>query len=109
MIRVVTVGGEGHDHLKILRTLATGEKSLLSNNHTLPLLAEFQLEDITFCVFPKAAETAHRAYEATKTMNSVGDILDMYMQMLEVRTFYVISSLGSDLSLKKRHLSSSMT
>lgn len=83
IIRVVAVGSEGHDHLKILRKLAVGENSLLSNNHTLPMFAEFQFEDIFFGVFPKTGEAFHSAYGCW-TKNSVGDILDMLMQMLEV-------------------------
>jgi hypothetical protein len=90
VIRVIVLGNEGHDHLKILRTIATGEKSLFSNNHTLPMFAEFQFEDIIFGVFPKVGGEVKRAYSFW-AKNSVGDIIEMLMQMLEVSfTFHIM-------------------
>jgi hypothetical protein len=83
VIRVIVVGSEGHDHLKILKRLAVGENSLLSNNHTLPMFAEFHFEDITFGVFPMVGARLQEAYNSWP-QNSVGDIIDMLMQMLEV-------------------------
>jgi hypothetical protein len=55
-------GNEGHDHLKILRTIDTGENSLFSNNHALPMFAEFQFEDIIFGIFPKVGCEMSAAY-----------------------------------------------
>lgn len=78
------IRNEGHDHLKILRRIATGEKSLLSNNHTLPMFGEFLFEDLVFGIFPKVGGTMIEAYDSW-TKNSVGGIIDMVMQMLEVR------------------------
>jgi hypothetical protein len=83
VIRVIVIGNEGHDHLKILRTIATGEKSLFSNNHTLPMFQEFQFEDIIFGIFPKVGREIISAYDCW-TKNSVGDIIEMLIQMLEV-------------------------
>ena len=83
VIRVIVIGDEGHDHLKILRTIATGEKSLFSDNHTLPMFAEFQFEDIIFGIFPKVGGELLSAY-GFWAKNSVGDIIEMLMQMLEV-------------------------
>ena len=81
VIRVIVIGNEGHDHLKIIRTIATGEKSLLSTNHTLPMIMEFQFEDIG--IFPMVG--GEMRYAIGKwPKNSVGDIVDMLMQMLEV-------------------------
>ena len=97
VIRVIVIGNEGHDHLKILRTIATGENSLFSNNHALPMFAEFQFEDITFGIFPKVGADGGdmtRAYDDW-TKNSVGDIIEMLMQMLEVSfTFSRLLSLS---------------
>ena len=91
IIRVIVIGNEGHDHLKILRTLATRENSLLSNNHALPMFAEFQFEDIIFGIFPKVGGELIDAY-GYWAENSVGDIIEMLMQMLEVSfTFHVLS------------------
>ena len=90
VIRVIVIGDEGHDHLKILRTIATGEKSLFSDNHTLPMFAEFQFEDIIFGIFPKVGGEVKCAY-GYWAKNSVGDIIEMLMQMLEVSfTFHIM-------------------
>ena len=83
VIRVIVIGNEGHEHLKILRKIATGEHSLYSTNHALPMFSEFQFEDIVFGFFPKVAGTLGDAYKSWPK-NSVGDIVDMITQMLEV-------------------------
>jgi hypothetical protein len=92
IIRVIVIGNEGHDHLKILRTIATGENSLLSNNHALPMFMEFQFEDIVFGIFPLAGAELTYLFRYWPN-NSVGDIIDMLMQMLEVSFYfrYVVS------------------
>ena len=77
------IGKEGRDHLKILRTIATGEKSLLSNNHALPMFMEFQFEDIIFGIFPLVGAEMSYVFDYWPN-NSVGDIIDMLLQMLEV-------------------------
>jgi hypothetical protein len=90
VIRVIVIGNEGHDYLKILRTIATGEKSMLSNNHALPMFSEFQFEDIIFGKFPKVGRDLSYAYNYD-AKNSVGDVIEMLMQMLEVSfTFHVL-------------------
>ena len=89
VIRVIVIGDEGKDHLKLLRTIATGENSLFSNNHALPMFAEFRFEDIVFGIFPKVGGEMSYAY-GYWAKNSVGDIIEMLMQMLEVSfTFHV--------------------
>jgi hypothetical protein len=93
IIRVIVIGNEGHDHLKILRTIATGENSLLSTNHTLPMFMEFQFEDIVFGIFPKVGAKMLDTFGYWAN-NSVGDIIDMLMQMLEVILILDISSLN---------------
>ena len=83
VIRVIVIGDEGHDHLKILRTIATGENILFSNNHALPMFAEIHFEDIIFGIFSIIGGEMCCAYEYWPK-NSVGDIIEMLMQMLEV-------------------------
>ncbi|KAG5353006.1 hypothetical protein C0989_011154 [Termitomyces sp. Mn162] len=83
IIRVIVIGKEGHEHLKILRKLATGPLSLYSENHTLPMFSELQFEDIIFGVFPKAGGSVSEAH-GYWPRNSVGDIVDMLLQMLEI-------------------------
>ncbi|KAG5719375.1 hypothetical protein E4T56_gene13531 [Termitomyces sp. T112] len=86
IIRVIVIGKEGHEHLKILRKLATGPLSLYSENHTLPMFSELQFEDIIFGVFPKAGGSVSEAH-GYWPRNSVGDIVDMLLQMLEALAF----------------------
>ncbi|RDB23418.1 Serine/threonine-protein kinase ksp1 [Hypsizygus marmoreus] len=86
IIRVIVVGREGHEHLKILRRIASGENSLLSNNHALPMFAEFQFEDIIFGIFPKVGASIEDLY-GYWARNSVGDVVDILMQMLEGLAF----------------------
>ncbi|KAG5640796.1 hypothetical protein DXG03_007185, partial [Asterophora parasitica] len=86
VVRVMVIGNEGHEHLRILRRIATGEQSMYSNNHTLPMFAEFQLEDIIFAVFPKVGATLRESY-CSWPNNSVADVIDMIMQMLEGLAF----------------------
>jgi hypothetical protein len=93
VIRVIVLGNEGHDHLKILRTIATGENSLFSNNHTLAMFAEFQFEDIIFGIFPKVGGDVLCAYDCW-AKNSVGDIIEMLMQMLEVSFIFHVLPLS---------------
>lgn len=90
VILVIVLGNEGHDHLKILRTIAAGENCPFSNNHALPMVAEFQFEDVIFGIIPKIGGEITCAY-GYWAKNSVGDIIEMLMQMLEVRfTFHVL-------------------
>jgi len=59
---------------------------MLSNNHTLPMFGELQFEDIVFCMFPKAGAILSEAYDFW-AKNSVGDLIEMIMQMLEGLAF----------------------
>ncbi|TRM63884.1 hypothetical protein BD626DRAFT_568499 [Schizophyllum amplum] len=91
VMRVVAIGHEGRDQLRIWRKLATAPHALISANHTLPLLQEFDLEHITFGIFPLVAQPMEDIY-GRWAKNSVGDILDAVMQALEALAY--IHSLG---------------
>jgi hypothetical protein len=80
VMRVVAVGDNGRKNLDILRVLATAPQVLISANHTLPMIREVQLGHITFGVFPLVGYTL----DVSWAKNSVGDILDMLLQVLEV-------------------------
>lgn len=83
IIRVIVIGHKGMDHLKILRRIAKGKTILISTNHTIPLLREFVFEDIVLGIFPKiGAQITEMVGRWAK--NSVGDVIKMVMQMLEV-------------------------
>jgi hypothetical protein len=82
-IRVIAIGHEGRNHLKILRKIAKGKSALHSNNHALPMFQELVFEDIVFGIFPKVGA---RVFDMVGrwAKNSVGDVLEMVMQMVEV-------------------------
>ncbi|TFK89449.1 hypothetical protein K466DRAFT_661566 [Polyporus arcularius HHB13444] len=90
-IRAVSMHDEGKEHMRILRKIARGDISLLTENHAVPLWAELEIEDITFAVFPFIGYTMSYAYGAW-AKNSVGVIVDMILQALEALAF--LHSLG---------------
>ena len=106
VIRVIVIGNEGHDHLKIHRTIAAGENSLFSNNHALPIFAEFQFEDIIFGIFPEVGGDGGETVEAYGdwAKNSVGDIIEMLMQMLEASFTFQVSPLSKNLKFKGSYI-----
>ncbi|KAI0762308.1 kinase-like domain-containing protein [Fomes fomentarius] len=86
VLRVLKIGEEGQQHLNLLRYLARAPPALFSNNHTLPLLREIRFEDITFGVFPRVGQGMTDAYRFW-AKNSVGDLIEMILQMLEALVF----------------------
>ncbi|KAF8187529.1 hypothetical protein BJ912DRAFT_1109354 [Pholiota molesta] len=64
-IRVITIHNE----------VATGVNSLFSNNHVLPMLSEFQFEDIIFGIFPVVGFELRDLY-GYWAQNSAGDIVE---------------------------------
>lgn len=84
IMRVIVVGDNGRKHLDILRELATAPQALISANHALPMIREVQLGHITFGVFPLVGYTL----DASWANDSVGDILDMLLQALEVGSLH---------------------
>ena len=57
------------------------------------MFMEFQFEDIVFGIFPRVGGEISYAYGFWPN-NSVGDIMDMLMQMLEVSLTLDLSSLS---------------
>lgn len=80
IIRIVSKGNEGHEHLKILRYLEQHRQE--AENHALPLLDTLHHEpsDSTFAVFPVAG-----IYTDLPYFHRVSEVLDMVRQVLEVR------------------------
>ena len=71
----------GDDHLKILRTVTTGEEEPVQ------LFPRLQFEGIIFEKFPKVGGEAYGFW----AKNPIGDITEMLMQMLVVSfTFYIM-------------------
>ncbi|KAF4617421.1 hypothetical protein D9613_006198 [Agrocybe pediades] len=86
VLRVIVVKSDGRNHLDILRNTATGTASFWSNNHCLPLLDEIIFDDIVLGVFPKVSGAFRYSY-GFWAKDSVGDVLEMIMQMLEALEF----------------------
>jgi hypothetical protein len=65
------------------------------------MVMEFQFEDVVFGIFPKVGGEMSLAFGFWPN-NSVGDIVDMLMQMLEVSFYftYVVSRFSFSLLLK---------
>lgn len=85
VIRVICVGSEGQNQLEVLRCMARGSYSQATANHAIPLFELFELEDITFGIFPRVGFSMADAYDSWAE-NSVGDVIDMVLQCLEVRS-----------------------
>ena len=87
VLRVLTAGGQGHDHLRLMRRLSRPPGALLCNNHILPLIDEIVFEDIVIGVFPKVmnwlGEATYGVY-----ITSVEDGLYMILQAFEVRPLF---------------------
>nr|VWP02102.1 Putative mitochondrial inner membrane protein 1 [Ganoderma boninense] len=85
VLKLLAIGDEGKGHLEILDMLARGPYSLITANHTLPLLDLIVLDDITFGAFPKVGYSCSEVY-GSWAKSSVRDVLEMIAQCLEVRT-----------------------
>ena len=87
IVRVMTSGGEGHNHLRVVRRLScTFPDNTLSNCHILPMVLEMQFEDITFGFFPKAQYVLVDVL--TTRESTVEDAVHMILQALEVILFF---------------------
>ena len=84
VVRVTCIAEEGRDHLALLRKLSRGTKSLLVENHIVPLWGEVHFEDISFTIRPLVGHSMDDCY-GYWAKNSVGDVVDMIIQALEVR------------------------
>ena len=83
IVRVMTSGGEGHNHLRLVRRLSsTFPDNTLSSCHILPMVLEVQFQDITFGFFPKAQYIL--ADVLTTRKSTVEDAVHMILQALEV-------------------------
>ncbi|PPQ76881.1 hypothetical protein CVT26_001440 [Gymnopilus dilepis] len=86
VLRVITAGDQGLDHLRILHRLSESPGALLSNNHVLPFIDKILFEDITIGVFPRLSYNLESVF-LPLCHNSAEDILYMVLQGLEGLTY----------------------
>ncbi|KDR77468.1 hypothetical protein GALMADRAFT_95203 [Galerina marginata CBS 339.88] len=86
ILRVMTAGGQGHNHLDIMRRLSRPPDILRSQNHVLPMLDEIVFEDIVIGIFPRCSYNFTEAADMDE-FASVEDLLYMVLQALEGITF----------------------
>jgi hypothetical protein len=79
LIRLITKGADGGNHLTALRRLATGRIASRGDNHAVPVLREIVYEDMVFAVFP----LMDTGFDAPWYYN-FGEIVDAVEQVLEV-------------------------
>ena len=84
MIRVLAMGKHGRDHVDILKLISTKHYSTVDCNHAIPLIQLIEFEDIIFGIFPRIGYGMREAYKLW-AKNSVGDVVDMILQCIEVR------------------------
>ncbi|KZT64371.1 hypothetical protein DAEQUDRAFT_747486 [Daedalea quercina L-15889] len=94
VIRVIIVGDDGRRHLDILRKLARGTKSLMTENHVARLWNEASLDDIVFAISPYIGNSLEDCYRFWPN-SSVGETIDMIIQAFEAIVF--VHDLGIDL------------
>ncbi|KAJ3493871.1 hypothetical protein NLJ89_g10919 [Agrocybe chaxingu] len=82
ILRIVTAGDQGQDHLDIMRRLSSSPDILRGNNHILPMVKEITFADIVIGVFPRVMFSLLEAIDPCY-MNSVEDVLYMVLQALE--------------------------
>ncbi|KAJ3991170.1 hypothetical protein F5050DRAFT_1681244 [Lentinula boryana] len=87
VIRPLTIGNEGKNQLQIIRHLSHPAKAAYTGNHILPMIHEIPLNDIIFGVFPLSGPSLVLLYSYIMPQNSVGDIVNMYLQALEALVF----------------------
>ncbi|KIM39634.1 hypothetical protein M413DRAFT_29331 [Hebeloma cylindrosporum] len=86
IVRVMTSGGEGHNHLRLVRRLSSAfPDNTLSNTHILPMVLEVQFKDITLGFFPKAQYPLDRVL--SNRQSTVEDAVYMILQALEAVVF----------------------
>lgn len=98
MCRVVVIGNDGKNYLEALHRLATSPSTLFSDSGVLPMLQEIQWLDITFCLFPLSGVNLSEVFGdcAYWNKNSVGDLMDIMLQALEVRSVQSLHAIYYD-------------
>ena len=90
------MGSRGREHVEILQLVAQSYYGTTNTNHAIPLLDLIDFEDVTFGVFPRIGFPC-RDLTSSMFMNSVGDIVDVLLQCIEVcHLFFAIGDLMID-------------
>lgn len=98
VVHAAVKGQEGRERLRLTRLFGTGGESSVSTNHMLPLWGEIIYQDMIFLVSPLVHTSFQYVFDeepgdirAIGRGNSVGDILDMILQCIEVILLHCIS------------------
>ncbi|KAF8901325.1 hypothetical protein CPB84DRAFT_968469 [Gymnopilus junonius] len=82
ILRIITAGGQGHDHLRILKRLSSSPDIFRGTNHVLPMVDQIIFEDITIGLFPRlSCNIQEIGFPYRQT--SIEDILYIVLQALE--------------------------
>ena len=78
------MGSRDREHIEILQLIGQAHYATTNTNHTLPLLELIDFQDITYGVIPKVGFSC-RDITLPIHENSVGDVVDVLLQCIEVR------------------------
>jgi len=87
ILRIITAGGQGHDHLRIIQRLSSPPDIFQYNNHILPMVDQITFEDIAIGLFPRLNYNIQEVGFPDKQA-SIEDILYVVLQALEVSFQY---------------------
>ncbi|KAF9513119.1 hypothetical protein BS47DRAFT_1344660 [Hydnum rufescens UP504] len=80
LIRLIAKGDHGHEELDVLQKVAIGPLAFLGRNHTLPMLQQLTLEDMTFGGFD------------FPWYHAISEVFDAVIQLLEGLVFIELYS-----------------
>jgi len=87
ILRIITAGGQGHDHLRIIQRLSSPPDIFQYKNHILPMVDQVVFEDITIGLFPRLNYNIQDVGFPDQQV-SIEDILYVVLQALEVSPQY---------------------
>jgi hypothetical protein len=98
LIKLISKGNDGLNHLEALRRLAVGNVGSRGDNHTVPVLRLIVLQDMTFAVFPLMSEGF-----TTGWYDELHETIDAAIQLLEVNLCFVFSRRENEFSGRASH------
>ncbi len=82
---MLAIRSHGRKHIEILKLLSRNHYSVIDRNHAIPVFEFLDYQDVTFAIPRKVGFSMLFAYGSLSwAKNSVGDLIDMIMQCVEV-------------------------